>query len=95
MLFVVIPAEVQKPVHDQLVESIFQIQTGRLGLPPGGIHRDHHIPQEMGAEVGEPSLLHRKGDDVGGTLPVQIRPVHCGDLGVVHQQDGQFGFRMP
>jgi hypothetical protein len=45
--------------------------------------------------MGEPSRLHRKGDDVGRPRPVQVGLVQRRDLAIVHQQDGEFAFRMP
>jgi hypothetical protein len=36
------------------------------------------------------SLLHGKGDDVGGAGMVQVGPVEFLDSGVIHDQDREF-----
>lgn len=53
-----------------------------FGLASSGLHGDDHVAEEMGLG-GRKTLLLRKGQDVGGTIVVQILSIEAPDSPII------------
>lgn len=93
-MFMVVPAEMQNAMHQQLGDPLVQAQARRPGFPAGGVHGDDHIAQKGWGEIGESAFAHRKGNDVGRASPAEKPLVQLTDLRIIHQKDRELGVRM-
>lgn len=90
---VVVAQQMEDAVDDQAQEVLLGVQAVFLGLAPGGVHADHHVAQQPGGQVGELALGLGKGDDVGGAVLAQVLQVELVDVGIVGDDQGEFGLR--
>jgi hypothetical protein len=56
-----------------------------FGLVSSGLDRDDHIAEEMGLGRRE-TLLLRKGQDVGGTIVVQVHLIEAPDGPIIDEE---------
>ncbi len=87
---VIIAEDMEDTVDQQLIETPINGHSGVFGFSGASIHRYHDISQQVWIEAPMLSLLHGKGDDVGWTCVVQVRPVNLFNSRVIHNQDGEF-----
>lgn len=84
----VVAEEMQDAVDQQLVKAFIYAEPGHFGFLKTGIHRYDDIPKQLGIDIAMGPFTHRKGDDVGGPLMLQVVLIELSDTRVVYDQDG-------
>jgi hypothetical protein len=69
------------------------METKPTGLALSGFNGNDQVPQKVRVERSVFTLSHRKSEDIGGFVPLEIVTIEFPNLGIVDQQDAQFGIR--
>jgi hypothetical protein len=62
-------------------------------LALSGFNRNDQVPQKMRMEGRVFTLSHWKSEDIGGLVPLKVPTIEFSNLGILNQQDAQFGVR--
>jgi len=80
--------QVQDAVNQELIKPGFCCHAGLMSLPNRRVKRNDHIAQEPRVDIAEWALLHGESHDIGGTGPIQVRPVQFCHFLIGDNQDG-------
>ncbi len=83
----------QNPVDQKKIKPIFKINAQVFGFPLGGIHGNHHIPQQFRMNAGKIPLLHGKRHHIGGAVPVEIPTVEVLNPWIIGNHQGELSVR--
>ncbi len=91
---IVVAQEVQDAMDQKESELMSNGMAMCLRLPSSGLDRYHHISKKMRNRRSR-TLLLRKGQDVGGTIAVQVHSVKSPDGPIADEEYGNFTARSP
>ncbi len=85
--FMVVTHQMKNTVDHEKDDHLYLLQSEAIGLPPGRVQRDDHVPQELRVEGNERPFSHGEGKNVGGFVTAQITPVQFLNLSIIDQGD--------
>ena len=85
--------EVKDAVDHQKENHLRLIQAESEGLTYGCVDGDDEVTEKVRVQGGEFSLGHRKGDDVGRSIPMKILSIELPNPLIIDKQDAQLSLR--
>jgi len=79
--------QVQDTVNQKLIKPGFCRHSCLLSFPGRRVKRNDYIAQEPRSDIAEGALLHGESHDIGGTGPIQVRPVQLCHFLIGYNED--------
>lgn len=89
----VVADQMKNSMDHQEDDHLHRIETKPTGLAVSGFNGNDQVPQKVRVERRILAFSHRKSEDIGGFVPLEISTIEFLNLGIIDQQDAQFGIK--